>query len=308
MPNRAMFKIAYGGPAVDSGTMDVRELAPALLALGDLIDDSNKVIGDPQAQIKVVVRSSFEKGSFKIILEVMYTLSQQLKMIFDLKTATDPAEIILIYLGLATGAGMSLLGLLKCLRGRPVKNATILDNGKVRIEVCGEESGYEYIEIDENVAKLYRDLPVRENLAKVLAPLEREGIDRFSVREGEVEIESVSKSEIPYYYIPDVPQDEVTSTRRALVNLVEIAFEEGLKWRLSDGDSKFYATISDYDFISQMDAGKAFVKGDVLEVELRTTQIATPKGIKNDHTIIKVLDHLSRSQQLSLPFEGEGDS
>jgi hypothetical protein len=42
-------------------------------------------------------------------------------------------------------------------------------------------------------------------------------------------------------------------------------------------------------------------KGDTLEVELETTQVATSKGIKNEHRVL----HLSRPQQISLPFEDD---
>jgi len=50
-----------------------------------------------------------------------------------------------------------------------------------------------------------------------------------------------------------------------------------------------YATIADNDFLREMEHGKAFAKGDILEVELETTQIATSKGIKNDHRVLKVI-------------------
>lgn len=83
------------------------------------------------------------------------------------------------------------------------------------------------------------------------------------------------------------------------MNLVEVAFEEGLKWRLSDGDNKFYAIIDDKEFLKQMEQGKACAKGDILEVELETTQVATTKGIKNEHRVFKVIQHISSPKQIS---------
>lgn len=302
---RVIFGIAYDGPAVDDGIMDVKELAPALLALGDLIENSNQTVGDPDTKIKVVVRSSFEKGSFQVTLEMVYSLAEQVKMYFDLQGADSLVEKLPILIGLVSGAGLSLIKLIKWLNGRNIKSVTVLENGKMRLELSGDNGKFDYIEVDEKVIRLFRNRDVRENLRRMLSPLEKLGINGFSVRKGKETIERISKDEINLYEVPD-PQNEeqsIITVRRTFVNLIEVAFEEGLKWRLSDGDNKFYATIADEDFLKQMETDKTFAKGDILEVELETTQIATPKGgIKNEHMILKVINHLTRPQQLPLPF------
>lgn len=305
MVNRVVFEIAYEGPAVDDGIMDVRELAPALLALGDLVERSNQVIGDPKTQTKVIVRSKFEKGSFQIVLELLYTVTEQIKLLFDIKNAINPAERLLAQLGFITGTGLSLMALIKLIKGRNIKNATVLQNGNVRLELVGDNGKFEYVEADKDVIRLYRDYSVRENLYRMLSPLKKEGITGFSARKGKQVVERVTKDEVGYYEVPDIVEEEqtVTSVRKAFVNLVEVAFEEGLKWRLSDGDNRFYATIKDEEFLRQINEGKSFTKGDVLEVELETVQVATPKGIRNEYHVLKVLRHLSQPQQIPLPFD-----
>ncbi|MCR4441869.1 MAG: hypothetical protein NUV48_06910 [Peptococcaceae bacterium] len=303
MGQSAVFEVAYEGPAVVDGTMDVRELAPSLLALGNLIENVNRVIGDPEAQVKVVVKSSFQRGSFQITLEVIYKWVEQVKLLFDIGRAENLAETLLSATGFAAFAGISLIELLQRLRGRKVKSATILENGNTRLELTGENGQFDCIGVQDKVIKLYRDRLVRENLRRLLKPLERQGVDGFSVRKGEKVVHRITRDEVGYYDVPEVPEQERTNvvTRKMYVNLVEVAFEEGLKWRLSDGDNKFYATIADESFLSQVDAGKSFKKGDVLEIEMETTQVATSRGgIKNEHRVLKVVKHLSRPEQIPL--------
>ncbi len=306
---RTVFEVAYEGPAVDGGSMDVRELAPALLALGNLIENANRVAGDTEAKIKVVVRSDFKEGSFQVALELLYSLSEQIRLLFDLQKTDNLAEKLLYLTGFTACTGVTLLKLMKWLKGRPIKNATVLENGNTRLELSGENGQFEYIEADDKVIRLYRDRAVRENLRKVLSPLDKEGIDGFSVRKGKDVVESISKNEVPYYDVLDAKEEQSkVFVRNAYVSLIEIAFEEGLKWRLSDGDNKFYAVMADNNFLGQMDTGKTFTKGDVLEVEMETTQTATLKGIKNEHRVLKVINHLSRSQQLPLLFSPDDNN
>lgn len=58
--------IAYTGPLVDDGTMDVQDLGPALMALGSLVNEANKVLNNDKSSIAVKVNADFRKGSFEI--------------------------------------------------------------------------------------------------------------------------------------------------------------------------------------------------------------------------------------------------
>jgi hypothetical protein len=56
--------IAYDGPALDTHEMDVRELAPALLAFSDMFEEANAVLNGDRAKISLNVKGSFKTGSF----------------------------------------------------------------------------------------------------------------------------------------------------------------------------------------------------------------------------------------------------
>ena len=53
--SRATFTIAYDGPALTNHTMDVRDLAPAMLAVGQLCDAANVVLNGERSKIQVHV-------------------------------------------------------------------------------------------------------------------------------------------------------------------------------------------------------------------------------------------------------------
>jgi hypothetical protein len=72
--NEVSAQIAYDGEALRAGSMDVRELAPALLAIGDLLQQANRVLNDDKASLAVKVRSDFTRGSFELSFEMIQAL------------------------------------------------------------------------------------------------------------------------------------------------------------------------------------------------------------------------------------------
>jgi hypothetical protein len=48
--------------------MDVRDLAPALMAIGDLFSVANELLNGTGAEVRVNVQSDFRRGSFEINL------------------------------------------------------------------------------------------------------------------------------------------------------------------------------------------------------------------------------------------------
>lgn len=62
------FRIVYDGPALDNHEMDVRDLAPALLALSEVFEEAGKTLYGNKSVINVKVNASFRAGSFGIDL------------------------------------------------------------------------------------------------------------------------------------------------------------------------------------------------------------------------------------------------
>ena len=63
-------RLSYGGPAVEDGSMNVRDLAPAMLAVGDLFDATNLLLNGRSANVEVNVRAT-RTGSFEVFFEII---------------------------------------------------------------------------------------------------------------------------------------------------------------------------------------------------------------------------------------------
>ena len=74
MSRHSQISVNYDGEALQEGRMDVRDLAPALLALGDLIEDANHILNGPESKVSVSVVSKFKRGSFGFEADIIQNL------------------------------------------------------------------------------------------------------------------------------------------------------------------------------------------------------------------------------------------
>jgi len=276
--------------------MDVRDLAPALLAVGQLFDAANQALNRDAAQVRINVTAT-APGSFEIVFEVVQTLSAQVTAFFSGETAT--AAVNLKELILASGVG--LIWLIKKLRGKQPDRIERVSDDHVRITI-----GSESFHVPLKLMRLYQDLAVRVAAQKVVAePLKRQGIDTFVARDNGAAMITVSKSETADFEKPEVPDETlVEATRRAAFSIVSLAFKEDNKWRLYDGNTQISALIEDSDFQQRVDSNLiAFAKGDILICDVKITQKRTAAGLSTDYVVEKVLEHKPALRQLPLLFD-----
>lgn len=297
--SHATITIAYDGDAVRDGSMDVRELAPALLALGSLMERVNRLLNEDRAGISIRVRSPFRTGSFEVELQIIQTLAEQVKMLVFLGTSTYSAAQLAEFVGLAASNVSSLISLIKTLAGRKVKSITIIENDAARIETSGD---FDAIEVTQTTLRLWRDPEVRRHLRDVVRPLAKPGVDTFKVLGGNGPIETIRKNELPWFDPPgEEPVAEITENKeRLIVDIVMPSLRTGRKWVLDDGRGPFHATISDASFIRDVKSRSAqFGEGDQLLVELIRRQIKTGDRIENEFEVVKVLQHIKPDKQAS---------
>lgn len=82
MMSEASATLAYLGPDVDDGSMDVADLAPALLAASRLITSANRALNGDRADVRVRV-AALRTGSFEIELQVVTSLWEQTKALLS---------------------------------------------------------------------------------------------------------------------------------------------------------------------------------------------------------------------------------
>jgi hypothetical protein len=295
------FYIVYDGPALEASEMDVRQLAPALHAIGDLLEAANRVANGKAFKTQVKVKGSFKTGCFGIDFVYCQNLLESFVGLFtsDYITATlNLAGTV----GLVGGGGYNLIKFIKWLRGRQIRRVIELDGGKVRIEVDDD-----HIELERAVIELFKDIEVRKALdAVVKVPLETDGIDSFGTGKDKDSVEFIRKEEAIYFAAPDLPDELISeSTYETVVKVVNVAFQEENMWRLAEGQNIFYAKIEDQSFIHDVQANeRAFAKDDLFFVTLRKKQFLGEKGnVKTDYAVVKVNDHRSAARQIPLFFE-----
>lgn len=286
------FSIKYDGPALAAHQMDVRELAPALIALSDLLEAANKAAFPNAPDVQVKVNGDFKGGSFGVDLTVVQTVAQQIVSLLSGPEVSASANLFGIAGGLGLLGSGGLIALVKWLAGR--RPSSIRQEGDKTVFELTTAETVETLETDLITGKLYQTRVVRQALAKVVAPLERQGIDTFFCGPDKQVVAVVEKEELPWFTASASEADVVSdSIQHAVLLQIESAvFKDGNKWRMNDGSTAFYAEMCDAGFQGRVDAGlERFGKGDILVVDLRRLQTVTDGGLRTEWSIVQVLEH-----------------
>lgn len=302
------FQVVYDGPALAGSTIDVRELAPALLAFGEVLEQANHTLNGGRAQVSLRVSASFKSGSFGIDFSVVQRLIDQALSLFKepaVVSARQLADQLGFVYGKAAAVTVGVLGLIRWLRNRKISRVVLLEHDRVRVEVDGDA-----IETERRTIELLRNFKLRLALQQAIAdPLAREGFDSVAIAtdpaEGFVVIE---RAEREFFVAPvlvaETLADDVLPAKLQLVN---VSFRDENKWRFFDGNTSFHAAIADVEFLGRVQAGdETFAAGDILDVQLRRRQLLDGESMRNDFEVVKVLGHRRRMAQLPIPFDDGG--
>jgi len=296
-------RITFDGAALASHEMDARDLAPALLAMADLLEGSVAALYGGRAKAQVNVKGSFKTGCFAIDFSTTVDLVTAVKDLFNNNATTGVATAITIlgFIGFSTKKGLAYV--LKWLHGRTITKIEVLNNGKVNLFVDDE-----WVEVEEPVLDLLKNIRVREAFDKLTSPLEREGIDTFSVGDAEEVFFLAEKKDRASFLLPD--HEEAIVNRFTMgYSIVSPSFKEDNKWRLSDGNNVISVKVLDNAFLKKIDDCEiAFSKGDFLLCKVMAKQWQTAKGAKTEYEVEKVIQYHSGMRQLALSVSSATDN
>ncbi|GAB2491412.1 hypothetical protein [Arenimonas alkanexedens] len=305
----AKFNLVYDGPALREHRMEVRDLAPALLAMGELVERANEILNGNQAKVCVNVHASFKQGSFGIDLDLAQTLWQRVLDIANSESVTNIKQVVEL-LGLVTGtyylghkSTQGLIQVVRWLRGRSIQKIEPIGDGNVRLWVSDE-----HLDIEEKVLRLLEDYRIRRELENLIArPLAREGIESFATvdKEAKIVFAHVDGRESHYFFAPPVREETLQEdTYTANLQVLNLAFKGDNKWRFTEGGSAFYANVLDNDFLTRVATNQEqFAKDDLLRAKVRRTQRMTTSGLVSEYEIIQVLEHRSASPKVQLNLD-----
>lgn len=293
------FRIRFEGEGLAQGRMDVRDLAPALLSVGQLFDAANEALNGDAAKVNIEVQAT-ETACFDVALQCVQSLYDQVVGLLNGEDVSAAANLVTLVT--AGGGAYGLIGLVKKLQGGNPDTVTDLDDGTVKLT----KNNISFI-VPFKSWTLYQNMPVREAISSFADIVNRPEIEsaEWCRDDGKTEPVLISKSEARYFAAPE-PLEEVIvdDTHTAAYSIVSLAFKEDNKWRLHDGNNTISATIEHEEFIKKVNENEiAFAKGDVLICKVNVRQTRDKKGLHTEHKVLEVLEHKSAqpaAQQLSL--------
>lgn len=301
--SKASFALTYDGPALALHQMDVRDLAPALLAVGQLFDAANDALNGDATKVSVKVKAH-EPGCFSVILEVAQSVLN--RGIAALTGDGVTAALNLMQLLFGGGSVVGLFVLIQRYRGANPDKLEKLDPESIRLQF-----GEHVIDVPMELLRLYQSLAVRDAASRMIEPLGQEGIETLTIENAgdkkplvTVTREDRASFDPPVYE----PQTLIRDHRRAAYSIISLAFKEDNKWRLHDGSSQISATIADEDFLQRVDRNLVrFSKGDILVCDVLFEQKQTAKGLVTEHIVERVIEHRPAPRQLDFLIEGQPD-
>lgn len=300
MPSRVQeesFRVTYDGPSVDDGRMDVRDLAPALLAVAEGMQEAQMLLAPGAPPVSLHITATRE-GSFIVDLALVSDNRGIFQTTIDVLAGQGVTAGVNLQTIVAAAVGAILL--LKKLKNRHIATTQPADLGTITVTfVDGTQ-----ITIPGASLQLAQSVTFRQRIRELVAPVTQPGINevRISYRDTVIEID---ESETVAFELPPVPDELLLENdREVIVSLVNVSFKDGNKWKFSDGAQTFWAEVHDLPFLTRVERNvEAFRSGDMLRVQLHSRQYRTGDGLKTDHTISLVKDHLTGSRSIPLPFD-----
>ncbi len=287
-------------------SIDLFEIAPILLSLGQIIQDSNKIIYPNSSELGINAKP-FENGSF--IIEIVLFAKTNLQNMISFVNSSEGQRIkeLLEFIGLSAGivaignSGVKgLVGLIKYLKGKPPQKMEKINKNETKITTQDNKS----ITVNNHIINLYINPNIKNHIWNALGrPLEQNGIEVLEsyLKEKEEETKINVNKETKEYIKSYSSSEQIEPEDKNIIEELYISPKRGSfsgesnSWsfrRSTNNEIITVSIISDNEFLEKCKKGiiKPFEK-DMLKVKLKTTynpETMKPRKIE----IVQVLEYL----------------
>ena len=296
--SKASYTLYYAGEALANGQMSVRDLAPALLAFGNLCDEANHELNGNVAKVDVKIRA-FAPGSFGV--EIIVGVAGAAGIVATL--FREPIKTAREVVGLVSDS----VDLVKRLRGESVTDETSIANGVTQITVEHKHTH----DVADRVYNFLKRPSVQKDLRDLTAPLRNDGIDRLTLLQEQEVVEEVTSEEVIFFEtLPESallaleePAETTTSTTEAWYTVITVSSNPKNRWRLRSGDTEISVLVEDHDLHLKAKEGNLGIEpGFVVKVRIRSLMCFEHGEPKTQNTLEAVLEVKQPQQRRHHPL------
>lgn len=286
-------RLHFDGPGVDSHTMRVQELAPALLALNELIQEVNNEANEDTTSVQLYVKA-FEPGSFGIELFLDTNLFSQ---VMDFLSGKGVSAVVNAHA--LVGILFELFALKKWLEGQKPTETKKLDDNKVELKIEDRK-----LIVDAKTFNIYfNNTEIQDTLNNVVAPLGSEGIDKVDLSSVNEEFQLTKKEYDSFVKSPSTQEFSENLLKNIALQIKSPYFEEEKKWKVLMGGQAIFISIDDEVFMKKVLSGEEeFSTGDVLVADVLLVQTIEHNKIVNNYRAVRVIEHKRAPRQLIMPL------
>lgn len=255
--NRARAIIRYDGPALAGHEMDVRELAPALLALEELCRTANEIFNGNNASVRLVVRADVDQKCFQLQIDLVQTIFEQMNMLLAHEKVQN-AKNIFEWIGIIGGGTWGLFGLYKAMFGGRSSNpqiSIIVKDGMFLYTSDDTE-----IPVPPEVHRLFQEHRMFAATKRLLAPLGKSGYERLEFEQDgrtaqyftREEARSITQTSDDAIVVKD--GNYLVSTYKTTVRVRKAIYEGQAKWGIMHKRA-VEAKMDDNDWLSDFQSG-----------------------------------------------------
>ncbi|HZK12297.1 MAG TPA: hypothetical protein VFD10_08155 [Atribacterota bacterium] len=304
--NKVNLIIKLEGPAIEEG-LNLFDLAPSLIAIGNVITESNKILNPEGREIAINIKP-FEKGSFIIDLYLFAQTNFDQILSFISSDYAEQIKTLLEWIGLTIaigGGGKGLIQLIKFLKSKP-QNVEKLSSGDIRYT---NKDGQSFT-TNEKVNKLYNNCVIQNNTYQGFGKLlQQKGINEINTYiKGDIKsLETIKKEDVEALknYSEISGEENIINESESVIFLKfkRGSFDgDGNNWSFRIGNKNIIvAVVKDDIFLKKVKSGEIRPNHkDTFEVILKTKQKIKNEELITSYEIMKVLKYTEAPKQMNI--------